>query len=393
MSASIAPDMIRRIETLPPLPAVVPALLRATADERAAAEDVANVLRNDAAVAAKILRVANSPFYGHDADVTDLSRAVVRLGVIAVRNLVIGLCSRCALRPIGKARSAHDLLWYHSAAAAAASDLIARRVGYAAPEEAFIAGLLHDIGQLTMIIFQPGSFHEMLTQPARPGQRFLSRERERFGLDHTEAGQAILTHWGLPPMLVEVAAKHHTTDFDPGSDRLLMIAVLGDTLAQQFGMGFDFTAGQSTRGQRAAHCLGLSGSDCVALASELPRRLHDADQLLQAADQVQSLQAQNPNTVIHWVDPENREPHSLARMTLEFEGWTIQPCPLDEVDAPESGLLLFAHAQDDRPSPRPAIVLTDDGNARCYDAHTRRCHIPREFNAFDFRWAQEKLCP
>ncbi|MEM1108453.1 MAG: HDOD domain-containing protein [Planctomycetota bacterium] len=383
---------IQRIETLPPLPAIVPAILDATTDETASAEHVAEVLRRDPTVAAKVLRVANSPFYSAQREVTDTTRAVIRLGVMAVRNLVVGLCAGSAIRGIGKARESHGLLWTHSVGTAAAAELIAREVDYPLPEEAFIAGLLHDFGQLAMLVTETARFHEVAEQTAKGGMKFLYREREAFGIDHTEAGAVLMRHWGLPAALIDAARHHHTDQAEELKQRpLVAVVVLADTMAQRMGMGMDFTTGTTARTEVALNALGLSNADGLRIAQALPARVTQASDMLQQTDRLAKWANPEEGPVVNWVTESGQAPDDMTRLLLETRGYSVKAIRLDDLGpASDSDLLIFADKHDVCPG-RAGIELVPGLRLREDSDNADRFRIPRDFSTFDLAWAEEQL--
>ncbi|MEM7624822.1 MAG: HDOD domain-containing protein [Planctomycetota bacterium] len=393
MSTTATPTgFAQRIETLPPLPAIVPAVIEATSNTGVSADLIADVLRRDPTVAAKVLRIANSPFYSRNGDITDVGRAVVRLGVMAVRNLVIGLCAGSALRAIGRARQGHALLWYHSVATAAAAELIAREVGYGLPEEAFTAGLLHDFGQLAMLVTEPTLFEQVATQSSPGDKKFLFREREAFGMDHTEAGAAIMRHWGLPIALCEAARDHHAvTAAEFAASRLTAIVALADTLTQRMGIGLDFTTGTSPRTQAALEALSLSSDDAFRIAQVLPARIAETQQMLEQANRVGHWADEATGPVARWVTDDGRDPDTMSRLLLESRGYTVDACRADALDEQAINSLQIFADEVGRASHLPGIELVPELRQREETHDTDRCRIPEQFSVFDLLWAEEYL--
>ncbi len=276
MTVEAKTEFIDQAKALPPLPAVVSRLMEVMSSPTVSIEQVAEVLSEDQAIAAKVLRVVNSSFYGMRKQITQLSRAVVRLGMTTVRNIVLGVCARNTILSAASETPEFKTLWSHSIAVASACDLIAQRVGYKPVEEAFIAGLLHDIGQMAMVVFQPESFRASLRTNDQQ-VRFLTRERELMGIDHTEAGFRILTQWGLPELFCLVAKKHHACEIDTPDSvaKLQAIVILGDTIAQIMGMGFDFSGDQSKRAKVAMEYLHLTDGYQVCILEQLERRVEE----------------------------------------------------------------------------------------------------------------------
>lgn len=223
-------DVIRRtVRDLPPLPTVVTRLVRVVGDQASSAEDVTRVLAGDQALAAKVLKLVNSSFYGQSGEIATITRAVVVLGFAAVRNLALGLAAGGALKQAGGA-DYQRRFWTHALATACAADALARRGVLARdPEEAFVAGLLHDVGHPVLALAAPREFATVFG--AGPDGR-LEREEAAFGLGHPKAGQMLLRHWKLPDFLGEAARFHHHGKICTGGDApLVSVVCLADALA------------------------------------------------------------------------------------------------------------------------------------------------------------------
>ena len=219
----------RRIRDLPPLPAVVRKLVRIVGDDKTSAEDVTRVLAGDQALAGKILKLVNSSFYGQSGEIATITRAVVVLGFAAVRNLALGLAAGGALARAG-GREYQQRFWSHALATAAAAETLSRRCGLPAdPEEAFVAGLLHDIGHPVLALAAPDAFAACF---AAGPDGMLDREEEAFGLSHPKAGRLLLKRWKLPAPLCEAVRFHHNPKVCASGDAsLASLVCLADMLA------------------------------------------------------------------------------------------------------------------------------------------------------------------
>ena len=402
---------IEQIESLPPLPAIVHRILTVSEAPNSSADDVARVLSEDPAIAAKILRVANSPFYEMSREVTQVSRAVVMLGSIAVRNLVLGICARDSMpHPAGHIPE-HATLWRHSIAVGAASELIAREVGLRPPEEAFVAGLLHDIGQLAMVIFQPEAFRALLEQQGH-GVGFLALEREQFGLDHTEAGFMILTRWGLPDPLCHIVRHHHEQEIDADGPaaRFLPVVMLADMFAQMLGIGFDLPLGRFQRATMSASLLGLTESDQYRIIERLERRVDKAVRMLADTDRGDGVAESAVSKRALWISPDQTGTRCINQLFLEHHGYELRCVAPDHAagDMPLAELVVINLPQEERESAnRIAAALVQRGHhgivlltdppageaARQCDPETGICRIPPLFTAFDLTWLKEHMKP
>jgi putative nucleotidyltransferase with HDIG domain len=228
--------ILQRIKDLPPLPLVVRKLISVMDDERASADDISAVLTSDQALAAKVLKLVNSSFYGVSREVSTISRAVVILGVSAIRNLALGL-SIASIMGKGRQSSLWSQFWDHSLATATCAEYLAKESGYPDPEEAFIAGLLHDIGHLVFMLATPAEFCELMESPQGG---ILEREEQTLGLTHTKCGQKLLKQWKLPHALEQaVRFHHHGGILSSGDEPLVTIIGMADLMAGPLCGGYD----------------------------------------------------------------------------------------------------------------------------------------------------------
>jgi putative nucleotidyltransferase with HDIG domain len=193
--------VLNRVREIPPLPLVVRELMSVMRKPESSADDITRVLSADQALAGKILRLVNSSFYGMPGHVSTISQAVVILGYAALRSLATSLS---VVDAIGRELSAErrQVFWQHALATAAGAEVLARDLGLPDPEEAFVAGLLHDIGHLVLAIALPDECAAGVV--GDPEQ-----ERAIIGLDHCRAGRLVLQHWKLPNSLIECVRLHH----------------------------------------------------------------------------------------------------------------------------------------------------------------------------------------
>ena len=307
MSLATKGDAITgRIKDLPPLPLVVRKLLTVMEDDHSSAEDISAVLASDQALAAKILKLVNSSFYGLSGQVGTISRAVVILGVGAIRNLALGL-SVAGVMGKGRGSSLWSRFWDHSLASATAAEFLARETQYPDPEEAFVAGLLHDVGHLVFMLAAPGDFCDLMEKPTG---NILDREEASLGLTHTRCGQKLLKHWKLPRPLEQAVRFHHTGSvLTSGDDELVTIVGTADLLAGSLCGGFE---GSPTLAEFTT-MLKLTGLDVNRLGEHLDHlkgRLEEARTFLHIA--LESVSQEN-------VGQENDDPDHSRKPETEPE--------------------------------------------------------------------------
>ncbi len=222
-----------RVQTLPALPAAVPRILALAADPETGAREITGAVSRDPALAADVLKVANSAYYGFRREVDSLDRAVALLGVNMVRSLAVSVGVARVLPPARTEGFRQEDLWVHSAAVAAAARGLCRRAGRADGEQLFLAGLLHDVGKVVLAHHFPGPFGRALAAARADGVPLHEAERSEVGLDHAAVGGMLLDRWNFPEVLRAPVAGHHG---DPAGDGVALVAA-ADALARQAGIG------------------------------------------------------------------------------------------------------------------------------------------------------------
>jgi len=190
---------------IPTIPVVLVRILEVVDGERTCVRDLVEVVEKDKALTGRILRLSNSAFFGFARKVSTLSRAVMLLGFSTVKNLALGVKVWEALTG-GRTGADMEGLWIHSSLVAVASRLLSRRLKLPDPEEAFTAGLLHDIGKVVLAIRFPEQYQALLATAG--GQAGSEAEREALGIDHAQVGGWLAESWTLPPVIVAAASEH-----------------------------------------------------------------------------------------------------------------------------------------------------------------------------------------
>ena len=212
------------IKALQPLPRAVMRLVELLESETATLGEVETLLKAEPVLCGKVLQIANSAYYGLPRAVSSVYQALMLLGVHAVRGIVLGVAAASTLRGDRVVSSVERGLWRHSVTVAGYAQQIARacRWGHRVSEDAYIVGLLHDIGSLFLAARFSGVYHSLL----QTAEDLLSAERELFGYDHADIGAMIAEHWKLPERIVRVIGEHHAPCLPEGDIRLLTASVM-----------------------------------------------------------------------------------------------------------------------------------------------------------------------
>lgn len=230
-------DLTRQVLQLPALPQTAAAIIEVSSSSKASARDLKQVISTDQALVTKVLRVVNSPLYALRQRVTTLTHAIAMLGFDAVKNLALAASMS---KLLGAPADGYGLkpgrLWLHSIAVGCAAKSIVEIVQRDRAEEAFVAGVIHDVGKLALHVYVRGCYNEIMERVEKEGLPFDEVEREVIGFSHAQAGEAVATAWRLPDVLTEPMRWHH----QPGlaADPFMPSVVhLADVVALSLGYG------------------------------------------------------------------------------------------------------------------------------------------------------------
>ncbi|MFN3682948.1 MAG: HDOD domain-containing protein [Fimbriimonadaceae bacterium] len=227
---------VSRSENLPVLPQAASAVLRLADDPNSSPKMMERAIERDPAITAKILRVANSAYYGLS-NVGSIGRAIGVLGMNAVRSLVIGVVFQQIASGREQAPSYSKLeYWRHSLAVAVAARILGKLRLPEAAEELYVAGMMHDVGMLVLDRFCPEEFDRAIQFARSQHIPLHMAEKFAFGFDHCRVGAMLAERWSLPKLVARAVEFHHSPKADAESQRATAIVSLADHLAHRVGL-------------------------------------------------------------------------------------------------------------------------------------------------------------
>jgi len=264
---------VENTDTLPTIPTSLKKTLRLVEDLKVSLNDIANYISKDPVLTTKVLKMVNSPIYGFPGRISSVSQAVILLGLNVVKGLLLGIS---VFEVMQKAMIG---LWEHSLGCAILSKTIAKRKGHKEPEEVSIAGLLHDIGKVILIIHFQLFYKEAIKKAEAMKAPILEGEKEIFTTTHASAGSWVLKKWRFPVSLVDVVEYHHRPQLAKYAPLETAMVHISDILIRARGFGY---AGDNliyAVNEKAWEMLNLSDIDLKDILKEAEEALEDVDSM------------------------------------------------------------------------------------------------------------------
>ena len=227
-----------KMDDLPSMPPIAAKILELLSDEETSAGQLNQVITRDPSLTTKLLKISNSAFYGHSREIKTLTAAIMVLGFRTIKDLVLAVSLRDYTKRFGLTEK---MLWEHSVGTAIAAHMTARELKLDDWEEAFISGLLHDIGKLALNMLKSKEFTMVMQLVYNKDVPFIDAERKVLGYDHSLIGAELIRQWKLPAKQEYVAAYHHNLErahSHGGSDfELILLVNFADLVSHYLGFG------------------------------------------------------------------------------------------------------------------------------------------------------------
>lgn len=228
--------LIDDLVTLPTLPTILLQINELVADQNSSAADVAGVIQTDVAIATKVLRLANSAYYGLRSKVSSVQHAIAMLGFNIIKNLAITATVFENFQEGGAhPHFDHEQFWRHCVATGTLSRMLADRIGLSRKEieAAFICGLLHDVGKIILEQHLHDRFLEALDLTSTEHIPLVKAEQDLFDFTHAEVGALLAERWHLAPEIVTACQHHHQPLAAPPGEQLLPCVIhVADIMAR-----------------------------------------------------------------------------------------------------------------------------------------------------------------
>ncbi len=280
---AIVDKALASIGDIATLPEVTLKIIQIVEDPKSTARDLHEIIKNDPALSVKVLKVVNSAFYGLPGQVASVDRAIILLGLSAVKNIAIAasIARLFKGKRISEEFSASDL-WRHSVGVAVAAHAIAKESPHdVLLDEVFVAGMIHDIGMMVERQAHPDQFADVIARCMGGGVDFLEAERKIIGADHQAFGVGLTTKWKFPRHLRAAVGFHHNPEsLSAELQNITVLIQMADVICCEEKLGFYLSAAGQTISQDSLDRLGLTQQQLDAIRAELPEKLDEAEAML-----------------------------------------------------------------------------------------------------------------
>lgn len=261
-SKALVAAALKKVTSIATLPEVTSRIVATVEDPKSTASQLHKIISNDPALVTRILKVVNSAFYGLPGQIGSVERAIVLLGLNAVKNLAVAASLGQLFRGVKLCEgfTAKDL-WMHCVAVGVTARELAKQMKMPIAEDAFLAGLIHDVGLLVALHVYPEKLRAVCEKVQKEGGDFCKIERQICGVDHQQLGQGLAELWKFTQSCQQAAGYHHRPQALAEPTRLLVTLVyVADTICAQRNKGFNLTANTQVLDLAALHAVGVTAT-------------------------------------------------------------------------------------------------------------------------------------
>lgn len=228
-------DISKNVNNIPSLSAVINDIIETLNDEDTNIELLTNKIMQDPSLSTRVLKVANSPFYGLSGKISSLKEACIVLGAYSIKNIAVATGIVNNLMKSGNGLN-YNKLWEHAVGTGVAAKIIAENIGID-HEIAFTSGLLHDVGKIVLDMKYPVEYKKVMEFRANEDCFIYEAEKEILGVTHSEIGEITARYWKLPDLIVDVIKNHHTP-LECNNPEMVGIIHVADILCRSMEIGY-----------------------------------------------------------------------------------------------------------------------------------------------------------
>ena len=265
------------IRSLPTLPIVANNVIKLTQNPDSTAFEIAEAISQDQSLTSKVLKTANSSYYGFPRKINTINYAIVVLGLNNIKNIVL---STSIMKQFSKKDENllfdHKDFWKHSLLCGILSKKISEDMGIKNSEEMFMCGLLHDFGKLILDAFFKEEFILALQLAKDSHLSLMEAENKVFGFNHSGVGALLLKKWSLPPLLVKAVESHHSPEESQNAFRIVSIVHVSNYLCRKIGIGSSGDSVLPELNKKAFKIVGLAPEQIKRMSLQVTKEFKTA---------------------------------------------------------------------------------------------------------------------
>ncbi|MBI4633258.1 MAG: HDOD domain-containing protein [Deltaproteobacteria bacterium] len=267
---------VENINALPTIPSTLKRLSVLIEKPKITLDEISRFVANDPALATKVLKMVNSAIYGFPGRISSVSHAIMLLGLNVVKGLLLGVS---VFEIMQKSMLG---LWDHSVGCAVVARLIAVKKGLKEPDEVSVAGLLHDIGKVILLLEFSKEYESAMEDAQTQGVIISEAEKDHFAEGHANVGAWLAEKWCFPRNLIEVMGNHHRPQLSRIAQTETAIVHLSDIIIRARGVGFAGDNSLPVINAAAFEMLKLTEADIKEILKEMENSLEETEDISQA---------------------------------------------------------------------------------------------------------------
>ncbi|MGA2224935.1 MAG: HDOD domain-containing protein [Syntrophobacteraceae bacterium] len=240
---------------LPPMPHIAAEVISKLSEPDSTARDIHNLMQKDQALAARVLKVANSPYYGASRSISTLRDACMFMGFDAIRSLIMTAVMKGMFSSVSLSEK---LIWEHTVGVGLAARIIGDEVSFQRKEQAYLAGLMHDVGKAALLLRSPAVMRDVMQEVYNDGADFFDVELRLLGFTHTDVGQMIADKWRFAIEIEDAIANHHQPGQAKSAPELTHIVSVANSICHKLEVGPTRKPDLDLSGMESTKALGLS---------------------------------------------------------------------------------------------------------------------------------------
>ena len=281
MANAKAQKLVDSVQTVASLPQLYNKLMQVLGDARSGAKEVGNVLSEDPGMVSRMLKLANSSFYGLPRKVDTISQAVTLIGLAQVRDLVLASSVVATFKGLPETLVTMESFWQHSVATGLFARSLARQIRGVNVESFFVGGLLVDLGRLLVCSKLPEEMRQIVVMAELKKKNLHELELPKLGYDSGEVGALLFEKWNLPDVFIEAARfQYRPMDKSLRNSRFVAGVHVGQFLSSAFGFGNPIDPFVSALSAEAWKAIGVSTEQLPHVLSEVDGQFAEALQML-----------------------------------------------------------------------------------------------------------------